>query len=125
MALFSEDNNPPRRVSLSSTVISKEMEVKGDFKGKGAIQVEGVLYGNISVDSVVVAKDGEVYGNINAINALILGKVVGEIEILKKLDIESTGDINGKIKLNTLVIAEGAKVIGSIEEIKPTSNEKN
>jgi len=146
MALFSDNKNN----SNSRTFISKEMEVTGDFKGKGAIQVEGTLHGNISVDSVVIGEYGTVNGTIIAksviINGKLLGsiscnsleimnngsvsnkivtknlKITGEVEgeviVSELLDIESTGYVHGKITLNRLIIAEGGKLIGSIEQYK-------
>lgn len=117
MSLFSgKTNNSRNTPSSSPTFISREMEVTGDFKSNGAMQVEGILYGNITVDSVVIGKEGQVYGNIIATNSLILGRVDGDITVSKKLDIESTGYIQGNIKQSILVIAEGATIIGSIKE---------
>ncbi len=115
MELFNDNKNNLEKKS-SPTFISKDMEVTGNFKGGGAMQVDGTLHGNISVDSVVISKNGKVTGNIVAINTLILGKVEGDITVSKKLDVESTGYIHGNIILSRLVIAEGAKIIGSIKE---------
>jgi len=155
MALFSDNtNNSQKNPSNSRTFISKEMEVTGNFKGKGAIQVEGTLHGNISVDSVVIGEYGTVNGTIIAksviINGKLLGsincnsleimhngsvsnkivtknlKITGEVEgeviVSELLDIESTGYVHGKITLNRLIIAEGGKLIGSIQQYKEKTN---
>jgi len=155
MALFSDNkNNSQKTSSNSTTFISKEMEVTGNFKGKGAVQVEGTLHGNISVDSVVIGEYGTVNGIITANNVVVNGKLIGSIScnsleimhngsISKKivaknlkitgkiegevivselLNIESTGYIHGKTTLNRLIIAEGGKLIGSIEQYREERN---
>jgi len=149
MALFSDNTNNSQEISSNSrTFISKEMEVTGNFKGKGAVQVEGTLHGNISVDSVVVGEYGTVNGIITANNVVINGKLIGsircnsleimqngsvsnktvsknlkiagkiegEVMVSELLDISSTGYIHAKVTLNRLIIEEGGRVIGSIEE---------
>lgn len=151
MALFSDNkNNSQKTPSNSPTFISKEMEVTGNFNGKGAVQVEGTLHGNIAVDSVVIGEHGTVNGSITAKNVVINGKLVGsincdslevmhngsvsnkivtknlkitgkvegEIIVSALLVIEATGYLNGKITLNRLIIAEGAKLIGSMHQHK-------
>jgi cytoskeletal protein CcmA (bactofilin family) len=156
MALFSDNkNNSQKTPSNSPTFISKEMEVTGNFKGKGAVQVEGILYGNISVDSVVIGEDGLVNGIITAKSVVINGKLVGsincdslevmhngsvsnktvaknlkvtgevegEIIVSELLEIESTGYVHGTITLNKLIIAEGAKLIGSMKQINKKKEE--
>jgi cytoskeletal protein CcmA (bactofilin family) len=157
MALFSDNkNNSQKTPSNSPTFISKEMEVTGDFKGKGAVQVEGILHGNISVDSVVIGEDGIVNGIITAKNVVINGKltgsincdslevmhngsvsnktvvknlkitgeVEGEIIVSELLEIESTGYVHGKVTLNRLTIAEGAKLIGSMKQYQEKTKKK-
>jgi len=164
MALFKENKS----TSSSSTFIAQDIEVTGDFKGKGSVQVEGTVNGNISVDSVIIGENAEVNGNIEAKNVVINGKLNGTIHcnsldvmgngsifnnivskniqlsglikgnviVSELLDISSTGSINGKITLSRLIIEEGGKVIGSIEqykeketakikEVKPTPTEEH
>jgi len=117
MSLFNNKNNSNKKTSGIATFISREMEVRGDFKGEGTIKVDGVLHGNISVKSVVINESGIVNGDIKANSIIIKGEVKGDILALNMLDIASTGYIQGKIILNKLIINEGARVIGSIEEI--------
>jgi len=144
MALFSDNKNS----SNSRTFISKEMEVTGNFKGKGAIQIEGTLHGDISVDSVIIGEygtvngtiiaksviiNGKLLGSINcnsleimhngsvsdktvAKNLKIIGKIEGEVIVSELLDIASTGYVHAKVTLKRLIIEEGGRVIGSIEE---------
>ncbi len=109
MALFSDNkNNSQKTPSNSPTFISKEMEVTGNFKGKGAVQVEGILHGNISVDSVVIGENGTVNGIITAKNVIINGKLNGSIECAS-LEVMSNGTVSNR------VTAKNFQVSGKID----------
>jgi cytoskeletal protein CcmA (bactofilin family) len=160
MALFNNNQDNSQKTPLKTTrkvptFISKEMEVTGNFNGTGAIQVEGILHGNITVNSVVISESGVVNGIIKADNVIINGKLKGSIEcksleIMKNgsvsnsikvknlkvtgelegiviasnlLNIASTGSVNAEITLNKLIIDEGGKIIGSIEQYKEEERE--
>ena len=109
MALFSDNKNNSKKTSSSSrTFISKEMEVTGNFKGKGAVQVEGILHGNISVDSVVIGEQGVVNGIIQATSVIINGKLKGSIECTS-LEVMGNGIISNNVTSKNL------KVLGKVD----------
>jgi len=116
MALFSDNKNDSKKTSSSSrTFISKKMEVTGNFKGKGAVQVEGILHGNISVDSVVIGEQGVVNGIIEAKNVIINGKLKGSIEC-DSLEVMRNGTINNKVTSKNLKVS--GEIAGKINVIE-------
>jgi cytoskeletal protein CcmA (bactofilin family) len=123
MALFSDNkNNSQKTPSNSPTFISKEMEVTGNFKGKGAVQVEGILHGNISVDSVVIGKGGVVNGNITAKNVIINGKLMGSIHC-DSLEVMHNGSVSNKTVVKNLKVTgelEGKILVSALLEIEST-----
>jgi cytoskeletal protein CcmA (bactofilin family) len=113
MSLLKENQNgsqnqKARSASKSSTFISPDMEVTGNFKSEGSIQVEGILHGNISVNSVVIGQGGVVNGIITANNVIINGKLKGSISC-SSLEIMRNGSVSNKVH------AKNLKVTGSIE----------
>jgi len=94
------------------TYIAKEIEVTGNFNGKGAVQVEGTLNGDINVTSVVIGIDGIVNGMINAKNVIVNGKLNGSI-FCDTLEVMSNGYISNEIKVQRVLIS--GKVNGTIE----------
>ncbi len=95
-----------------STFIAKEIEVTGNFKGKGSLQVEGTLHGDIAVTSVVIGENGTINGTITATNVIINGKLNGSI-FCDTLEIMPNGNISNEVKVKQLVIS--GKVDGSIK----------
>ncbi|HHD82440.1 MAG TPA: polymer-forming cytoskeletal protein [Campylobacterales bacterium] len=95
-----------------NTYIAAEIEVEGNFKGNGSIQVEGTVNGNLSIPSVVIGEHGTVNGIINAKNAIVNGDLNGSI-FCDTLEIMPNGKINDEIKVKQLLIS--GKAEGSIE----------
>jgi len=123
MALFSDNkNNSQTTPSNSPTFISKEMEVTGNFKGKGAVQVEGILHGNISVDSVVIGEGGAVNGIITAKNVVINGKLIGSINC-DSLEVMHNGSVSNKTVVKNLKVTgevEGDIIVSELLDIEST-----
>ena len=94
------------------TYIAKEIEVTGNFNGKGAVQVEGTLNGNIIVSSVVIGVNGIVNGMINAKNVIVNGKLNGSI-FCDTLEVMSNGSVTNEIKVQRVLIS--GKVDGTVE----------
>ncbi len=102
----------PKKNEIKNTYIAKEIEIRGDFNGKGAIQVEGVLHGDISVDSVVIGEYGTINGTIRATNVIVNGKLNGAI-FCDTLEVMPNGNIHNEIKVNKILIS--GNINGSIE----------
>lgn len=94
------------------TLVAKEIEVTGNLKGKGAVQIEGTLHGDISVTSVVIGENGSVNGVINATNVIVNGKLNGSI-FCDTLEIMPNGVVSNEIKVKKVLIS--GMVDGSIE----------
>jgi len=90
--------------SIQNTFISPHIEVEGDFSGEGAVQVEGIVHGNLTVTSVVIGEYGEVNGIIHAKNVIINGKLNGSV-FCNNLEIMQNGKVSNELKVKTLLIS--------------------
>ena len=95
-----------------NTFIAKTIEVTGNFKGGGSVQVEGILNGDISVDSVVIGSDGRINGTITATSVIVNGTLNGSV-FCDALEIMPNGNISNEIKVKQVLIS--GKVDGTIE----------
>ena len=78
------------------SIISEGSEFKGNIKTSGAIQIDGVINGNVRAKQVVVGVNGNVRGNVTANFLRICGKIEGEIRA-ETLEIVSSASGNGNI----------------------------
>ena len=95
--------------------IGETMQLEGDLRTSGSIDVAGLVNGNIFVSEMTVAETGSIRGSVEAttieINGHIAGKISAETVIVGKTAVIK-GDIFFK---NTLKTEEGADIDGYIK----------
>jgi len=102
--------------------LGETMQLEGDLRTSGSIDVAGLINGNIFVSEITVTETGSIRGSIEAtsieINGHIEGKIAADTVIVGKTAVIK-GDIFFK---NTLKTEEGADIDGYI---KRTNNGKS
>lgn len=103
---------PQERVN---SVLGKEINWKGDLRGKGGIRIEGSLEGEIVIRGlVVIGESGRVTCDVlKAESVIVAGQVKGNI-ISQKLEIRSTGRVWGDVVTVSFTTEEGAFLRGQI-----------
>jgi len=97
--------------------IGETLQLEGDLRSSGAVDVAGLINGNVFVSDMVVTDTGSVRGTLEAasieINGHIEGKITADTVIVGKSAVIK-GDIFFK---NTLKTEEGADIDGYIKRI--------
>ena len=97
------------------SLIAPCMKIVGDCETEGTIRVEGKIEGTIRAGkSVVVGRSGEVIGDILTQDAVISGKVNGNISAESRLELQSTCDIQGELRSRRVQLDEGARFNGQV-----------
>lgn len=97
------------------SLIAPGMKIVGDCETEGTIRVEGKIEGTIRAGkSVVVGRSGEVIGDILTQDAVISGKVNGNISAESRLELQSTCDIQGELRSRRVQLDEGARFNGQV-----------
>tara|TARA_Y100000758_G_scaffold194655_1_gene138753 strand:- start:6 stop:473 length:468 start_codon:yes stop_codon:yes gene_type:complete len=95
--------------------VGETMQLEGDLRTSGSIDVAGLINGNIFVSEMTVAETGSIRGSVEAtaveINGHIAGKISADTVIVGKTAVVK-GDIFFK---NTLKTEEGADIDGYIK----------
>lgn len=109
----------------ADTIIGTDVNIKGNLKNKGPIQINGIVDGEISSDeSVTIGETAEVKGPVKAKTVLVSGSITGTVDAIEKLEIDPTGQINGDIKTKTLIVREGAIFNGNSSMGEPKETPK-
>ena len=102
--------------------VGETMQLEGDLRTSGAIDVAGLINGNIFVSEMSVTETGSIRGTIEAgsieVNGHVEGKILADVVIVGKSAVIK-GDIFFK---NSLKTEEGADIEGYI---KRTNNGKS
>ena len=97
--------------------ISESLQVEGDIRSAGSIDVSGLINGSVYVDDMTISESGSVRGNLEVrkleINGHVEGKISAETVMLGKSAVVK-GDIFFK---NTLKTEEGADIDGYIKRV--------
>ena len=95
--------------------VGETMQLEGDLRTSGSVDVAGLINGNIFVSEITVTETGSIRGSIEAtsieINGHIEGKIAADTVIVGKTAVIK-GDIFFK---NTLKTEEGADIDGYIK----------
>jgi len=95
------------------TIIGLNVNVKGNIKNKGSIQINGTVEGEVKSDeNINVGETAIVKGPVIAKTIEISGTVKGTIEATEKLELNPTAKVIGDINVKSLIIKQGAAFIG-------------
>ncbi len=102
-----------RSVENVDTIIGLNVNLKGNLKNQGSIQVNGSVEGEVrSDDNVNVGETAVIKGPVIAKVIEVSGTIKGLIEATEKLEINATGKVIGDINVKTLIIKQGAIFVG-------------
>ena len=97
--------------------IGETMQIEGDLRTAGSIDIAGLVNGNIFVSEMTITETGSIRGSVEAsnieINGHVEGKITADIIIIGKTAVIK-GDIFFK---NTLKTEEGADIDGYIKRV--------
>ncbi len=98
------------------TLISEGCKIKGEITGRGNFMINGEVDGQCDIEgSVTLAKDGFWRGTIKADSVIVTGTVEGEIQASGGVEIGETARISGSVSGESIAVAEGAVVEGSMQ----------
>lgn len=113
-----------RKTPLSNhafdSILGEGMVIDGRLKVSGSALIHGTVTGNIEADPqselvlIGVGETGRVLGDIKATQVMIGGLVKGNVFAVTRIEMMSTGTVEGNLHYDTLVIDEGAQVQGHL-----------
>lgn len=112
--MFTRDDE--RTVDAVNTIIGEGTCVKGDVTVEGSIQVDGEFVGGVdATDTLVVGETGKVDGDANVANAVIGGRMYGNVFASGKIELKRGSQLLGDIKTRGLVIEDGVVFQGNCQ----------
>ena len=99
------------------SLVGETMQLEGDLRSSGALDIAGLINGNVFVSEMIITETGSIRGAIEAgsieINGHVEGKISADTIIVGKSAVIK-GDIFFK---NTLKTEEGADIDGYIKRV--------
>lgn len=114
--MFGSSKKTPAFSDQVETLIGEATQVKGIISAGGTIRVDGKVEGEIAAKGdIIVGETGAIQAQMKGRSATIAGTVHGNVDVLDKLELTSSGKLYGDIKTGVLIIGEGAIFKGSCE----------
>lgn len=107
------------KIRKNVTLITAQAEIHGDIRLSDALQIEGVVHGNILADpdskaEVTVGIKGVVIGEIRAPHIVVNGEVRGNLYSSAHLTLNKKAKISGDVHYSMMEVVMGAKVNGKM-----------
>jgi cytoskeletal protein CcmA (bactofilin family) len=98
----------------ASTMIGAGTTITGDMESNGDIRVDGILKGNLKGKAkIIIGAGGVVEGNIEGLQADIMGRVDGTIKVQELLFLHGKTQVNGDIYAGKLQVEPTAVFNGN------------
>jgi cytoskeletal protein CcmA (bactofilin family) len=120
--MFGRKNPTAIEVTRLSSLVAHNMVVRGDILFEGGLRVDGRIEGNVlSQDQahglLVLSDKGAIAGRVRVYDAVINGRVEGDLEVEHFLELQANAQVTGNIIYTQLQMDCGATVDGKLERI--------
>jgi len=106
--MFGKDAEITTGQSTLNSMLGQGCKIKGDIEIQGTMRIDGQFEGSISCpDTLIIGKSGVVKADVKVKNAVIGGKLVGNISATNKIELQTGSHVEGDIQTARLVIDEG------------------
>ncbi len=117
--MSSED--PQGAAGSVPSIISPDLEIVGDLKSDGEIQIDGTVKGDIKGHMLTVGEQGKVNGSTVAETVRIFGTVNGRVQA-KTVRLDKSARVTADITHESLTIEAGAYFEGKVHSLKGASS---
>ena len=98
------------------TYIGEGTSFDGNLTSSKSLTIYGGVKGTIECQGrVVIGQSGNIEADISADDVTVSGKIVGNVTAKSKLEMTSTGVIQGDVKTGRLIMEDGSKFDGHCE----------
>lgn len=103
--------------AVGNSTIDACLTMRGDLESDADILVKGKVFGNVTCNLLIVDSGAKIEGGINAKEVVIRGRVDGIIRA-EKVRLDKSAEVQSDIYQNTFVAEEGAKILGTLKQLK-------
>ena len=119
-----------RKFGAITTLIDRDITIKGDTTYSGGLRLDGKIIGDLTVlgdagGTLIMGEESRITGNVMIETGIINGRVIGNIKCLDYLELNANSVITGDIEYSTIEIHAGARVNGILLSRKEATKQKN
>ena len=101
----------PRTTEARESVIASGLTIDGKIEGAGHVRMAGRFKGDVNVDGDLTIDPGaKITGSVRANTVTIGGELEGNIDGASRVELLSSGVLNGDLKAGSLTVASGSRM---------------
>jgi cytoskeletal protein CcmA (bactofilin family) len=114
-------------VQPTGGMITSTLLIKGEVRGTDDLYIDGEVRGSIELTNgrVTIGPHGKISADVDAREIVVRGKVSGSLLGRDRVEIGSTGEVNGDISTLRISIGEGAQIHSKVEIDRPDNSKNN
>ena len=117
--MFRKKNTMAIDVSRLAGLLAHDTCVRGDVMFAGGLRVDGRIEGNVLAKPddrglLVLSEKGVIVGTVKVHDAVINGRVEGDLQVEHFLELQASASVTGNITYRTLKLDCGATVDGKL-----------
>jgi len=110
---------------MSESVIADDLHIKGEVTTTGDIELKGVIEGDVTCRTLMIAQDARVEGSAKAEKVVVRGSVDGRINGVR-VTLTSSAKVQGELICKALSVDEEAYFDGTSQRVDdPLGNPKS
>ena len=99
----------PRMRGRVTAFLDEESEIEGRYTCAGTVVFDAKFSGEItSKDTLIIGERGVVHANVQAVNLVVRGELVGDVYASTRVELKATARLIGNIEAPVIVMEEGA-----------------
>ncbi len=104
-----------RSKEAKESVIAADLTIEGKIEGAGHVRMAGRFKGDVNVDGDLTIEPGaKITGSVRAGTVTVGGDLDGNIDAASRVELLSTGILNGDLKAASLTVAAGSRMRGNV-----------
>jgi len=117
---------PSDRTGKKGATIGPSITVQGDVSGNEDLLIEGRVEGSVNLkdQSVTVGQEGRVKADIDGRVVTVEGEVEGDLHAIEQVILRSTAQVQGDITAPRVVLEDGATFRGLVDMGSPAGGER-
>ena len=100
------------------SILARGFKLVGRLVAEGRVEVHGQIEGDILATKLVVGRDGEISGHLDAESVVVNGRVNGPITATD-VELDANAVVTGDIECQTIAVVKGAFVDGRLIRSHP------
>jgi len=103
-----------KTAARAASIICADMKINGSVTSEGALQIDGIVDGDVSATDITIGASGQITGEVKAEVVKVKGKIKGSIRA-RKVELETGAHVKGDIVHTSLQIQSNAVFEGQVK----------